>query len=83
MSDDFVQLRLHRPSHFRWAPGQTARLIMLSHACHSKPTFSPLRALEYLCGRGTEATRRKYIQVRLRSCSSTPLWTELVFFLLT
>jgi len=29
-SDDFVRLRLHRPSHFHWAPGQTAYLIMPS-----------------------------------------------------
>ncbi|KAG1894070.1 ferric reductase NAD binding domain-containing protein [Suillus fuscotomentosus] len=30
LSDDFVRLRFHRPSHFHWTPGQTAYLIMPS-----------------------------------------------------
>jgi len=30
LSDDFIRLRLHCPSYFHWAPGQTAYLIMPS-----------------------------------------------------
>ena len=87
LSDDFVRLRFPRPSHFHWAPGQTAYLIMpsasrLPFEAHpftiASSDSSRFDVLE-------EPTVQDKISTSLseRSLSYTtaPFWNEVVFFI--
>ncbi|KAG2072141.1 hypothetical protein BDR04DRAFT_1014106 [Suillus decipiens] len=75
LSGDFVRLRLHRPSHFHWAPGQTAYLIM--------PSVSrlPFEAHPFTIA-SLNSTLFDDISVAKGNLgSSAPSWKELVFFI--
>jgi hypothetical protein len=88
LSDDFVRLRFHRPSHFHWAPGQTAYLIMPSvsrlpfeaHpftiASFDSDLFSVLEEQKPQSEKPTQTSLAE------RSLgSSAPFWKEVVFFI--
>ncbi|KIJ60858.1 hypothetical protein HYDPIDRAFT_97841 [Hydnomerulius pinastri MD-312] len=88
LSEDFVRLRFHRPSHFHWTPGQTAYLIMPSvsrlpfeaHpftiASFDSNLFS---AVEEEKPAQEKSNRRSLAEHALGS--STPFWKEVVFFI--
>jgi predicted ferric reductase len=88
LSDDFVRLRFHRPSHFRWAPGQTAYLIMpsvsrLPFEAHPFTIASfdsnLFGALEARKPQGEKPTQVSPAERSLGS--SAPFWKEVVFFI--
>jgi ferric-chelate reductase len=83
LSEDVVRLRLCRPPHFHWSPGQSAYLTMPSvstvpfeaHPFAIASVYSSLfqtTTPEY----SPESGVNKDIQI---SASSAPLWKELVF----
>ncbi|KAG1725636.1 uncharacterized protein EDB91DRAFT_1087050 [Suillus paluster] len=86
LSDDFVRLRFHRPSHFRWSPGQTAYLIMptvsrlpfeahpFTIASFNSNLFDVLQVQQPQGERYTTQITEQDLG------SSAPFWKELVFF---
>jgi len=88
LSDDFVRLRLHRPSHFHWTPGQTAYLIMpsvsrLPFEAHPFTIASFNSNIfdvpEEQKPRGEKSTQFSLAEHALGS--SVPFWKEVVFFI--
>ncbi|KAH7912908.1 ferric reductase NAD binding domain-containing protein [Hygrophoropsis aurantiaca] len=88
LSDDFVRLRFHRPSHFRWTPGQTAYLIMphvsrLPFEAHPFTIASfdsnLFDSIEEQKPSGEKSTSTSLAEHALGS--STPFWKEVVFFI--
>ncbi|OAX32516.1 hypothetical protein K503DRAFT_701927, partial [Rhizopogon vinicolor AM-OR11-026] len=85
LSDDFVRLRFHRPSHFHWAPGQTAYLIMpsVSRLPFEAHPFTIASFDSELFQEG-QPQCEKPIQDSMAQHSlgsSTPFWKEVVFFI--
>ncbi|KAG2157689.1 ferric reductase NAD binding domain-containing protein [Suillus bovinus] len=85
LSEDVVRVRLHRPPHFHWSPGQTAYLIMPSVSTlpfEAHPFTIASYDSSLLSTAETEdqsgSSREHEIQV---SGSSSSLWKELVFFI--
>ena len=88
LSHDFVRLRFHRPSHFHWAPGQTAYLIMPSvsrlpfeaHpftiASFDSKLFPTLNEQKPQGEKPTQVS-----SVERDFGSSAPFWKEVVFFI--
>ncbi|KAG2138475.1 ferric reductase like transmembrane component-domain-containing protein [Suillus clintonianus] len=86
ISDDFVRLRFHRPPHFRWAPGQTAYLIMPSVSrlpFEAHPfTIASFNSNIFDVAAEQKPEGEKYTQITDRALgSSAPFWKELVFFI--
>ncbi|KAG1726686.1 ferric reductase NAD binding domain-containing protein [Suillus lakei] len=88
LSDDFVRLRFHRPSHFHWTPGQTAYLIMPSVSrlpFEAHPfTIASFNSTLFDVPEEQKPTSEKYTQISLAEGtlgSSAPFWKELVFFI--
>lgn len=88
LSDDFVRLRFHRPSHFHWTPGQTAYLIMPSVSrlpFEAHPfTIASFNSTLFDVPEEQKPTDEKYAEISLARGSlgsSTPFWKELVFFI--
>lgn len=80
LSEDLVRLRLSRPPHFHWSPGQTAYLIMpsvstLPFEAHPFTIASFDSSLFPI----TESKDQSDSNEDLRS--SAPLWKELVFLI--
>jgi len=88
-SEEFVCLRLRRPLHFHWSPGQMVYLTMpsVSHfpfeahpftiASIDSVMFHPSRAIEKFTGeQGTKETLAKQSLT-----AGSPFWKELVFFI--
>lgn len=84
LSGDFVRLRLHRPSHFHWAPGQTAYLIMPSVSrlpFEAHPfTIASLNSTLFDVPEEQEPTSEKCAEIGLAK-GVAPSWKELVFFI--
>lgn len=84
LSGDFVRLRLHRPSHFHWAPGQTAYLIMPSVSrlpFEAHPfTIASLNSTLFDVPEEQEPTSEKCAEIDLAK-GVAPSWKELVFFI--
>ncbi|KAG1870842.1 ferric reductase NAD binding domain-containing protein, partial [Suillus subluteus] len=79
LSEDVIRLRLRRPSHFHWSPGQTAYLIM--------PTVStlPFEAHPFTIA-SFDSSLLSTVSAEDQSSdkvmgSSGPFWKELVFFI--
>ncbi|KAG1717753.1 ferric reductase NAD binding domain-containing protein [Suillus lakei] len=88
LSDDFVRLRFRRPSHFHWAPGQTAYLIMPSVSrlpFEAHPfTIASFKSTLFEVPEEQKPTSEKFTQISLAEGtlgSSAPFWKELVFFI--
>ncbi|KAG2346403.1 hypothetical protein BDR05DRAFT_988089 [Suillus weaverae] len=88
LSDDFVRLRFHRPSHFHWTPGQTAYLIMPSVSrlpFEAHPfTIASFNSTLFDVPKEQKLTSEKYAEISLAEGnlgSSAPFWKELVFFI--
>ncbi|KAG2151488.1 ferric reductase NAD binding domain-containing protein [Suillus clintonianus] len=88
LSDDFVRLRFHRPSHFHWTPGQTAYLIMPSVSrlpFEAHPfTIASVNSAVFDVPEEQKPASEKYTQISLAEGdlgSSAPFWKELVFFI--
>ncbi|KAG2138486.1 ferric reductase NAD binding domain-containing protein [Suillus clintonianus] len=88
LSDDFVRLRFHRPSHFHWTPGQTAYLIMPSVSrlpFEAHPfTIASFNSKLFDAPKEQNPTSEKYTQISIAEGSlgsSAPFWKELVFFI--
>jgi predicted ferric reductase len=88
LSDDFVRLRFHRPSHFHWAPGQTAYLIMpsVSRLPFEAHTFTIASfdsdLFSTLGEQKPQSEKPTQTSLAERSLgSSTPFWKEVVFFI--
>ncbi|KAG2346622.1 hypothetical protein BDR05DRAFT_959562 [Suillus weaverae] len=88
LSDDFVRLRFHRPSHFHWTPGQTAYLIMPSVSrlpFEAHPfTIASFNSTLFDAPKERKPTSEKYDEISLAEGnlgSSAPFWKELVFFI--
>ncbi|KAG1870839.1 ferric reductase NAD binding domain-containing protein [Suillus subluteus] len=78
LSEDVIRLRLRRPSHFHWSPGQTAYLIM--------PAVStlPFEAHPFTIA-SFDSSLLSTVSAEDQSSSevmgsSVPFWKELVFF---
>ncbi|KAG1768915.1 ferric reductase NAD binding domain-containing protein [Suillus placidus] len=87
LSDDFVRLRFHRPSHFHWTPGQTAYLIIPSVSrlpFEAHPfTIASFNSTLFDVPKEQKPTSEKYDEISLAEGnlgSSAPFWKELVFF---
>ncbi|KAG1856390.1 ferric reductase like transmembrane component-domain-containing protein [Suillus subalutaceus] len=72
LSEDVIRLRLRRPSHFHWSPGQTAYLIMPSAHPFTIASFDP----SLLSTVSAEDQSSSEVMG-----SSVPFWKELVFFI--
>ncbi|KAG2095889.1 ferric reductase NAD binding domain-containing protein [Suillus discolor] len=88
LSDDFVRLRFHRPSHFHWTPGQTAYLIMPSVSrlpFEAHPfTIASFNSTLFDVPKEQKPTSEKCAEISLAEGnlgSSAPFWKELVFFI--
>ncbi|KAG1804034.1 ferric reductase NAD binding domain-containing protein [Suillus subaureus] len=88
LSDDFVRLRFHRPSHFHWTPGQTAYLIMPSVSrlpFEAHPfTIASFNSTLFDVPEEQKPTSEKHAENNLTEGnlgSSAPFWKELVFFI--
>ncbi|KAG1856371.1 hypothetical protein DFJ58DRAFT_879597 [Suillus subalutaceus] len=88
LSDDFVRLRFHRPSHFHWTPGQTAYLIMPSVSrlpFEAHPfTIASFNSTLFDVPKEQKPTSEKHAEIGLAEGnlgSSVPFWKELVFFI--
>ncbi|KAG2151631.1 ferric reductase NAD binding domain-containing protein [Suillus bovinus] len=88
LSDDFVRLRFHRPSHFHWTPGQTAYLIMPSVSClpfEAHPfTIASLNSTLFDVPNERKPTSEKRAAISFAEGTlgrSAPFWKELVFFI--
>ncbi|KAG1870854.1 ferric reductase NAD binding domain-containing protein [Suillus subluteus] len=83
LSEDLVRLRLHRPPHFHWSPGQTAYLIMpsvstLPFEAHPFTIASfDSSLLSTAKSEGQSGSGENYETQVLGS--SAPFWKELVF----
>ena len=80
LSDDFVRIRVRRPQHFQWYPGQTAYLIM--------PTVSrfPLEAHPFSISSVDSSLFRPYTRgsannAEAGSIKESAHWKELVFLI--
>ncbi|KAH7924967.1 hypothetical protein BV22DRAFT_1065836 [Leucogyrophana mollusca] len=88
VSDDCVRLRFHRPSHFRWTPGQTAYLIMpqvsrLPFEAHPF-TIASFDSTLFDSIEGGEPKGEKSMETSLAEHAlgpSMPFWKEIVFFI--
>ncbi|EIW75440.1 hypothetical protein CONPUDRAFT_112007 [Coniophora puteana RWD-64-598 SS2] len=90
LSQEFVRLRFHRPSHFHWKPGQTAYLIMPSvsrlpfesHpftiASFDSNLFDSIEDKD--SARSSEKSNRMSLAEHALG-SSMPFWKEVVFFI--
>ena len=79
LSPDCVRLRLRRPSHFHWSPGQTAYLIMpgvstIPFEAHPFTIASVDTAREKTRSDVTPTTEKESLG------ETEPYWKELVFF---
>ena len=79
LSPDLVCLRLRRPSHFHWSPGQTAYLIMpgvstIPFEAHPFTISSIDTTRDGTQGEVTPVTDESFIEIE-------PHWKELVFFI--
>ncbi|KAG0697523.1 ferric reductase NAD binding domain-containing protein [Suillus ampliporus] len=86
LSDDFVRLRFHRPSHFRWTPGQTAYLIMPSVSrlpFEAHPfTIASFNSNLFDVLEEQKPRVEKYTRIAEHALGgSAPFWKELVFFI--
>ncbi|KAG2359762.1 ferric reductase NAD binding domain-containing protein [Suillus spraguei] len=86
LSKDVVRLRLRRPPHFHWSPGQTAYLIMPSVSTlpfEAHPfTIASFDSSGLLSAAKTEdksGSVENYETQVLGSNANTPFWKELVF----
>ncbi|EGN94612.1 hypothetical protein SERLA73DRAFT_188592 [Serpula lacrymans var. lacrymans S7.3] len=87
LDDNNVRLRLHRPSHFHWSPGQTAYLIMpsVSKLPFEAHPFTIASFDSNLFDSVEEAPvtekgeKRKSLAEHALG-KSTPFWKEVVFF---
>lgn len=75
LSDDFVRVRVRRPPHFQWSPGQTAYLIMPSVSTfplEAHPfSISSIDSAQFHPGARDEYSRR----------DGAAHWKELVFLI--
>lgn len=86
LSDDFVRLRFHRPSHFHWTPGQTAYLIMpsvsrLPFEAHPFTIASFNSTLFDVPATPTSEKSAATCVAERNIGSSASFWKELVFFI--
>lgn len=86
LSDDFVRLRFHRPSHFHWTPGQTAYLIMpsvsrLPFEAHPFTIASFNSTLFDVPATPTSEKSTATCITDQNIGSGAPFWKELVFFI--
>lgn len=83
LSDDFVRLRFHRPSHFHWTPGQTAYLIMpsVSRLPFEAHPFTIASFNSTLFDVPATPTSEKSAKTCVVESNIDPFWKELVFFI--
>jgi ferric-chelate reductase len=83
LSDDFVRLRFHRPSHFHWTPGQTAYLIMpsVSRLPFEAHPFTIASFNSTLFDVPATPTSEKSAKTCVVESNTDPFWKELVFFI--
>lgn len=74
LSDHFIRLRMRRPSHFHWSPGQTAYLIL--------PSVStlPFEAHPFTIG-SIDSSLLSDDTSEKNLGESAPYWKELVFLI--
>ena len=80
LTPHFVRLRLRRPPHFHWSPGQTAYLIMpgvstLPFEAHPFTIASVDTTRDETRGDASPVTEKEALG------ESEPFWNELVFFI--
>ncbi|KAF9219039.1 hypothetical protein BS17DRAFT_469519 [Gyrodon lividus] len=87
LSEDFVRLHFHRPSHFHWTPGQTAYLIMPSVSrlpFEAHPFTIASFDSRLFSSVDEQSSIEKGNQTSLAEHalgSSMPFWKEVVFFI--
>ncbi|KAG1725634.1 ferric reductase NAD binding domain-containing protein [Suillus paluster] len=79
LSETVVRLRLHRPPHFHWAPGQTAYLIMPSVSTLPFEAH-PFTIASFDSSLLSTATAEDQSTSQVLG-SSAPFWKELVFLI--
>ena len=81
LSPNFVRLRLRRPPHFCWSPGQTAYLIMPGVSTFPFEAHPFTIASLDTAGDETRGKTTPRIEDKEASAEIEPHWKELVFFI--